>query len=173
MFIFTEHIRKLTIEFLCLFEIRLSNTLSIFGFEGRMWDLIVSVPDHCLSFYFPYPKAEAFLIFPPLNFTYIINCKIFQTMSGLYTDRIQNHLCFHFNPLLMANPVHIAAYLSQLMRPCTHGGQRKPVCLRNHTRALAAPTHEVRKPTKGRPVSRMMLRRMKSTTIPRHGSFVL
>ena len=24
-----------------------------FGFEGRMWDLIVSIPDHCLSFYFP------------------------------------------------------------------------------------------------------------------------
>ena len=23
-----------------------------FGFEGRMWDLIVSVRDHCLSFYF-------------------------------------------------------------------------------------------------------------------------
>ena len=23
-----------------------------FGFEGRMWDLSVSVPDHCLSFYF-------------------------------------------------------------------------------------------------------------------------
>ena len=23
-----------------------------FGFEGRMWDLIVSVSDHCLSFYF-------------------------------------------------------------------------------------------------------------------------
>ena len=23
-----------------------------FGFEGGMWDLIVSVPDHCLSFYF-------------------------------------------------------------------------------------------------------------------------
>ena len=22
-----------------------------FGFEGRMWDLIVLVPDHCLSFY--------------------------------------------------------------------------------------------------------------------------
>ena len=26
-------------------------TLS-FGFEGRMWDLIVLVPDHCKSFYF-------------------------------------------------------------------------------------------------------------------------
>ena len=26
--------------------------ISLFGFEGRMWDVIVSVPDHCLSFYF-------------------------------------------------------------------------------------------------------------------------
>ena len=26
--------------------------ISLFGFERRMWDLIVSVPDHCLSFYF-------------------------------------------------------------------------------------------------------------------------
>ena len=25
-----------------------------FGFEGRIWDLIVSVPDHCLSFYLTY-----------------------------------------------------------------------------------------------------------------------
>ena len=23
-----------------------------FGFQDRIWDLIVSVPDHCLSFYF-------------------------------------------------------------------------------------------------------------------------
>ena len=26
--------------------------ISLFGFEGRIWDPIVSVPDHCLSFYF-------------------------------------------------------------------------------------------------------------------------
>ena len=26
--------------------------ISLFGFEGRIWDLIVSVPDHCLSFDF-------------------------------------------------------------------------------------------------------------------------
>ena len=26
--------------------------ISLFGFEGGIWDLIVSVPDHCLSFYF-------------------------------------------------------------------------------------------------------------------------
>ena len=28
-----------------------------FGFEGRVWDLIVSVPDHCLSFYFAYQSS--------------------------------------------------------------------------------------------------------------------
>ena len=29
-----------------------------FGFEGRIWDLIVSVPDHCLSFYFIFPGRK-------------------------------------------------------------------------------------------------------------------
>ena len=29
-----------------------------FGFEGRIWDLIVSVPDHCLPFYFPYSVTK-------------------------------------------------------------------------------------------------------------------
>ena len=29
-----------------------------FGFEGRMWDVIVSVPDHCLSFYFAYDRTR-------------------------------------------------------------------------------------------------------------------
>ena len=28
-----------------------------FGSEGRMWDLTVSVPDHCLSFYFKRHKV--------------------------------------------------------------------------------------------------------------------
>ena len=37
-----------------------------FGFEGRIWDLIVSVPDHCLSFYF---KSTAHLKFA--------NCSMF------------------------------------------------------------------------------------------------
>ena len=33
-----------------------------FGFEGRMWDLIVSVPDHCLSFYFAVPSRDSVLL---------------------------------------------------------------------------------------------------------------
>ena len=37
-----------------------------FGFEGRMWDLIASVPDHCLSFYFTSAEIENHLI--PNNF---------------------------------------------------------------------------------------------------------
>ena len=32
-----------------------------FGFEGRIWDLIVSVPDHCLSFYFAVADDFLFL----------------------------------------------------------------------------------------------------------------
>ena len=28
--------------------------LLLFGFEGRMWDFIVLVPAHCLSFYFKF-----------------------------------------------------------------------------------------------------------------------
>ena len=35
-----------------------------FGFEGRIWDLIVSVPDHCLSFYF-----IIFILDFPLSYT--------------------------------------------------------------------------------------------------------
>ena len=31
-----------------------------FGSEGRMWDLIVSVPDHCLSFYIAFGYATIF-----------------------------------------------------------------------------------------------------------------
>ena len=38
----------------------------LFGFEGRMWDLIVSVLDHCLSFYFTILKSFFFL--PLKNF---------------------------------------------------------------------------------------------------------
>ena len=42
----------------CLSRVPFRKRLSVyvfsyfpFGFEGRMWDLFVSVPDHCLSFY--------------------------------------------------------------------------------------------------------------------------
>ena len=33
-----------------------------FGFEGRVWDLIVSVPDHCLYFYFSLSHTLALCI---------------------------------------------------------------------------------------------------------------
>ena len=38
-------------RFVCL-------VISLFGFEGRIWDLIVSVPDHCLPFYFPWELRD-------------------------------------------------------------------------------------------------------------------
>ena len=33
----------------------------LFGFEGRIWDLIVSVPDHCLSFYLDHLLLDSHL----------------------------------------------------------------------------------------------------------------
>ena len=33
-------------------KLRYKGTFHTFDSEGRMWDLIVSVPDHCLFFYF-------------------------------------------------------------------------------------------------------------------------
>ena len=39
--------------------------ISLFGFEGRIWDLIVSVPDHYLSFYF---ESTAYLKFAKLQY---------------------------------------------------------------------------------------------------------
>ena len=44
-----------------------------FGFEGRMWDLIVSVPDHCLSFYFAFYET---LGLPSTNFRSSIWCAL-------------------------------------------------------------------------------------------------
>ena len=38
---------------MCIATVTSENTSYFpFGFEGKMWDLIVSVPDHCLSCYF-------------------------------------------------------------------------------------------------------------------------
>ena len=52
---------------------------SPFGFEGRIWDLIVSVPNHCLSFYFK------FRIVPFLNKN-ISLLDVHKTKSSVYTD---------------------------------------------------------------------------------------
>ena len=50
-----DHLKELFIRFAAS-AFRKLPTLYVFsyfslGFEGRMWDLIVSVPDHCLFFY--------------------------------------------------------------------------------------------------------------------------
>ena len=39
-----------------------------FDFEGRIWDLIVSVPDHCLSFYFSNANGQILNTFMNLLF---------------------------------------------------------------------------------------------------------
>ena len=52
-----------------------------FGFEGRIWDLIVSVPDNCLSFYFGINLVVLSLAKP-----------FFLCFSAHYNMGITNHL---------------------------------------------------------------------------------
>ena len=53
-----------------------------FGFEGRMWDLIVSVPGHCLSFYFEYVLFYQFCA----KITTFFDQEKFGTAPLLYVD---------------------------------------------------------------------------------------
>ena len=39
-------------------------SIYVFGFEGRIWDLIVSVSDHCLFFYFTRGRGGRSLCWP-------------------------------------------------------------------------------------------------------------
>ena len=50
-----------------------------FGFEGRMWDLIVSVLDHCLSFYFEGRELVALFVCVCVCF-----CFFFFSFSSLF-----------------------------------------------------------------------------------------
>ena len=56
---------KVDFDFIDLISKRYDTKKEIlpFGFEGRIWDLIVSVPDHCLSFYSNLSKV----VFKTLN----------------------------------------------------------------------------------------------------------
>ena len=68
-----------------------------FGFEGRMWDLIVSVPDRCLSFYFGCWARKWGMSFQP------VKCNIMQitrkrikkisasyNLEGIVLDNVEN-----------------------------------------------------------------------------------
>ena len=65
--------------------------ISLFGFEGRIWDLIVSVPDHCLSFYFDRVWHEA--LWASMR-KYKINTCIIRAIENLY-DKAQNAVLFN------------------------------------------------------------------------------
>ena len=56
-----------------------------FGFEGRIWDLIVSVPDHCLSFYFPFFFFFFFVSIPLRSRAFLLRYVIIGVKpKGLY-----------------------------------------------------------------------------------------
>ena len=59
-----------------------------FGFDGRMWDLIVSVPDHCLSFYFLYIATKEGWTWHLFDFPQIL---IYDVFCRVY-KRYKTHL---------------------------------------------------------------------------------
>ena len=80
VFIFIELIHKLTIEFLCLFEVRLSNTLSILPFQGcntlGVFFLTINVPIEV---------SGVCLTSPTKLFTYKSCCFLTSAMISLFT----------------------------------------------------------------------------------------
>ena len=48
-----------------------------FGFEGRMRDLIVSVPDHCLSFYFVLSALVVVIVSWWLLYSFVISYRLY------------------------------------------------------------------------------------------------
>ena len=78
-----------------------------FGFEGRIWDLIVSVPDHCLSFYFVpskiYDKSDDF-DFDVVNFPFLDGDVPRSTSYGVYIAQLIRfaRVCSH---VLISMPV--------------------------------------------------------------------
>ena len=65
-----------------------------FGFDGRMWDLIVSVPDHCLPFYFLQLHGLIMLIlsrFTEYNYCTVLErtIRMQQTLINFKTHQFQ------------------------------------------------------------------------------------
>ena len=66
-----------------------------FGFEGRMWDLIVSISDHCLSFYFSVLVNRLESLSRNIRILYItIALDIFSAnfWSLIFSSKISTHL---------------------------------------------------------------------------------
>ena len=83
-----------------------------FGFEGRIWDLIVSVPDHCLSFYFCFFACAVLLMIQTTVFVYI-SCLMPWARWGI---RLHRSLIFVFSSSFNKFPFGFAYPLKIVFR---------------------------------------------------------
>ena len=75
------------------------------GFEVRIWDLIVSVPDHCLSFYFTFTVS------------YHIKSSLVRHIEDYLTNaQIWLHTFESLSPYTMALPIHFQIYISFMLQ---------------------------------------------------------
>ena len=68
-----------------------------FGFEGRIWDVIVLIPDHCLSIYFVRRTPSAIGWYSEINilfysFVIVKVHPVFVEMKSGYTKLYQRRL---------------------------------------------------------------------------------
>ena len=78
-----------------------------FGFEGRIWDLIVLVPGHCLSFYFGWASIT----------------KRHNYNKAVLTYKVLNNLTASYISVLLA---HISQTLNCTLRSSTNGSIAVP-----------------------------------------------
>ena len=88
-----------------------------FGFEGRMWDLIVSLPDHCLSFYFDTLRS-LIIANKNTNGDYIQQ----QEYMPFYNlSQKKQTVDAEINGLeRLEYPIYFAIYKSFVLNPCGH-----------------------------------------------------
>ena len=95
-----------------------------FGFEGRIWDLIVSVPYHCLSFYFD--DAKLLESGNPVSYTdhtQLTMYYIWLWLYGYYQCFFTIRSCFFFYYMICSAPIgfHCVTAAIKMRSQCRQG----------------------------------------------------
>ena len=81
-----------------------------FGFEGRMWDLIVSVSDHCLSFYFSNIKIVRTRAFQDVDVGSDHDMVMMTFYTCLRKSRKPTKLRIRFDIEMLSDPTVVSAF---------------------------------------------------------------
>ena len=102
-----------------------------FSFEGRMWDLIVSIPDHCLSFYFSLSLFHCRRHFKTSSFSCfkrIFSCVISKHSSDSSQEEVDwpdppIFADLHSNTIFHCGAISTSLVMSKTVRVCSVSAQ--------------------------------------------------